>query len=268
VTGGAAALAVYELTDQRPPGHTVGGITYRDDVAGDRLVGAEIGRAGQGEVTLDVEIPEGAVRVGTFCSGAPPGTWTHLEIEGLGTLDSGDCAGPSFDPGSSNYSTWNNGIGHALPGDRIRLRLWLTAGEDGALVEPDGVRIGLGVYDVAGPARPVDRVAGWALPDVREHDGHVWQLSGYGQGMPGMRDVEFDDSEPERTLVLFFSSHVDDGTVRVSRNGVPTGDHYSTDGGSGVVGDTTYATGLYTVHARGDVGPRVRLGLAAYDRID
>ena len=47
VRGENAALAVYELTDQAPPGVTVDGITFRDRVGSDRLVAAEIGEPGR-----------------------------------------------------------------------------------------------------------------------------------------------------------------------------------------------------------------------------
>jgi hypothetical protein len=264
VAGEAAALAVYELTGAAPAGYTVDGITYRERVAGDRLVAAAIGQPGEGELSLDLEVPDGALRSASFCSGAPRGTWVHLEIEGHGLVEGAGCGDTTFDPGAHGGAGYPDGVS-AEPGETVAVRLWLTDGPRGPRVSPDGVRLGVGFYE---DGRPAARWAGWDVPEYYERDGHTWRYADGAESRPGSRTLELVDATDAPSLVVFFADRTGGATIRSTYDGKATDDLYSTGAGSGIVGLTPPGKAPLGLVLRGDVGPRARVGLAVYERID
>ncbi len=126
VRGENAALAVYELTDQAPPGVTVDGITFRDRVASQRLVAADIGKPGDRELTFDFEVPAGYLTGSVLCTGGGPGTRVNLAFGDQGGVSSSGCQESTFDPGGQGGFGFTSGVG-TPPGQTTSVRVWVTS---------------------------------------------------------------------------------------------------------------------------------------------
>ena len=167
------ALAVYELTDARPAGHTVDGITFREQIGPETLVDAVIGEVGDTRASpWTSPMPEDGIRIAELCQNVPRGYWANVEVEQQGALSSGGCSGdPVVDAGVGNDST---SPGYDFePGSRVQIRIWVSRNTEGPVVEMPDVRLGLAVYELAPPAV---QLAGWDLPQRYEYDGHLWEL--------------------------------------------------------------------------------------------
>ena len=168
VTGrGKVALAVYRL-DTLAPGVTGDGSVFRDEVAGDSLLGAAFGDASH-PVRLQVSSPTGRLRLASTCRHAPSGTWLTVEVDGEMTT-SGECYGDHGDVDAGvGGGTFDIDTGTHTVTSR------LTQGMDGPAVEAaPGLEFGVGVYAAA---RPVTADSPFQMDPQIEYDGHVWAWS-------------------------------------------------------------------------------------------
>jgi hypothetical protein len=260
VRGEDAALAVYELTDVAP-GFTRDGITFRDRVAGDRLVVADIGERGQTDLTVDVEVPEGYLTASVLCTGGGEDAVVHLEFADEGGVSSGGCDDAAFDPGGQGGFGFPEGIG-TPPGGTTTARVWVTARDGGDV--SDDVRIGIGVYAAEEPA--VRFAGGRGVPEVQEYDGHTWGFAGSLTSPPGTRELE--QTVPAGSLVHFFAARLGAGTLHPLIDGEPTGESFAVGGGSGVIDGPAATERRYGLRVSGEINPQARLLLAEYQRID
>lgn len=186
--GGAdAAIAVYELTDDRPAGYTAGGITFREQVADQVLQGAVVGDVGDTDVTLEVEVPASKLFLADLCrmvtTGAsfPDGLIVNVEIDDRGTIGTGGCSDDALDLGGRSGGWYDNGDLGA--GSTVAVRTWVSRRLGGEPVDLPGVRLGLAAYEVPEPAV---EAGSWDLPGVYEYDGHLWEFVGSAGGsLPG-----------------------------------------------------------------------------------
>ncbi len=183
--GGAdAAIAVYELGDERPAGLTVDGLTFREQMADQSLVDAVIGDVGDSDVTLEFTVPDGGLRMPELCRGVPDGHWVNVEIEQRGALSSSGCSDvPAVDVGGMTASAAWYDEGDFETGEPLRVRMWVSRRVEGPPVGVPTARLGLGVYALAPPA---EEAGTWDLPDRYEYEGHVWEWTGSAGGsLPG-----------------------------------------------------------------------------------
>jgi hypothetical protein len=178
---GRVGVATYALTDQVPPGYTKDGITFRQTVATNPLLGAVIGDLGQTDVSTTFVAPRGQVALSVRCLGLPHGDVLHVSFNGS-ERTSGACDDSStFDPGFSagyRFSTKN-------PGQTVALRAWVTNGDSSqtplaAGSVPD-LRMMVGAY---GPAE-TRRVGGTRVAAFIEQDGHLWGIGSSGAARHG-----------------------------------------------------------------------------------
>lgn len=177
-SSGTVAVAVYTLS-ARPEGLTKDDMTWRQQVPGGRLVGAEIGDRGQSEVTLTVTLPEGRIGFGGFChvsrkagAGELGGPWVSYLVDGEPVLGGGDCVDPraTYDLFAGLLTPSTDGIRAGgktyVAGDTVTVTARLTDGSPSArLIEDPGTRLAMALYAV------VDG------DDVLERDGHLWRLA-------------------------------------------------------------------------------------------
>ena len=263
VTGsGEVALATYDLSGAAP-GDTEDGITFRDDVAGQRLLADEIGDPGEAELSFALSTDGGALPVSYLCSGGPGHAWLHISVNG-GELVTGEgCDDPVFDPaGRGGVITYPD----AVEGRSLHLRMWVTDGEKGDLVEDPDLRIALGAY---APAPAVTRLAGSPVPATTEHDGHLWRLVDTKAGAPGARELEVRGVDGQETLVEMNFARTGRGVIRTLEDGGPGGSMFAAGGAGSTVAVIPASGGSVGLRASGDaLRPDVELGLARYVRAD
>lgn len=263
VTGeGDVALAVYTLSEAAP-GDTRDGITFRDDVAGQRLLADAIGEPGEADLGFHLSTGGGALPISYLCSGGPRDAWLHISVNGGGAVSGSGCGDSLFDPaGSGGITTYPD----ADEARSMHVRMWVTHGQKGDLVEDPDLRIAVGAY---APAPSVTRLAGWPVPATREYGGHLWRLVDTRAGAPGTRELTVRGVEGQETLVDMSFTHVGRGVVRTLEDDRAGGSTYAA-GGSGatqaVIPETGGTAGLRATGSglRADV----RLGLAIYVRAD
>ncbi len=259
---GDVALAVYDLRDVAPKGYTRDGITFRDDVGGQRLLGAVIGAAGEAETSLRVTAEPGQLPVSYLCSAGPEGSYLHLSVNGGEVVFGGGCDDATFDPAAAGGFSSRLGAGEA---DDVRLRMWVTQGRDGDLVRDADVRIGIGAY---APAPSVGTLAGTPLTSRIEYEGHRWRLGDWKSSEGGRRDLEVAGLPGRETLVVMSFAHLRSGTVRTLENGARASSTFATGGAGSTLAVVPVGGGTVGLRATGDVGPRLGLGLARYVRAD
>ncbi len=256
---GDVGLAVYAVTEDAPSGVTVDGITYRRTVADRTLVDAAIGQPGQAEIALDVTSPEGILGYADLCTGAPEDAWLNVDIGdegGYGTSCTGDS---TFDPGSSMMTT------RSTPGTGT-IRLRLTQGIDGPLVEDPDVRLGIGLYQV--PAGGV-RAAGQRPAPVVEEAGHRWELNTVVESRVGdtsLTTTADRGTEPQLAILLLDGRT---GLVVPKVDGVAKTAFSSrvggvSSGGIGLVGPGARVR----VGLQRNVGDDAQMAIVLYDRAD
>ncbi|MCW2791010.1 MAG: hypothetical protein JWO76_108 [Nocardioides sp.] len=265
---GQVALAAYDLTDAAPLGDTSDGVTFRFEVAGQRLIADAIGEPGDADVDVDLFLGAGPLPISYLCSGGPRGAWVHVAVDGEQAVFGRGCDDVLFDPaGGGGYTT-------TIRPDEIgdgTVRIWVTDGEDGPTVDDPDVRLAVAAY---APARVSQRVAGAPVDDFVEHDGHLWRLAGNTVPQPGDRSVDLPDEIAQRpgedTLVTFRFRRAGAGLVATVLDGEPGSALYGNGNGSGggTIGVVPRSGGSAGVRARGDVGAEVELGLAWYVRTD
>lgn len=182
------ALAVFELSDQRPAGVTRNGITYRERILDDTLLDAVIGDPGEATVKTRVTLPAGELRLSATCFGREVGLGTGYEV--VVSVEDRDLWGAScsehsqIDQGSDGSTVTNELRRRGFaPGDvvEVRARLEHMDAEDVPVEDTDAV-VGIGAYKEGGDTL---RVAGWDLPERIEHEGHEWALSTVSESAAG-----------------------------------------------------------------------------------
>jgi hypothetical protein len=265
-SGGAdAALAVYELGDERPPGTTVDGITFRERVGSDRLLEAVVGDAGDSDVSGTITLPEGGLRVADYCEGVTTSDrlWINVEIGDGGSAASSGCAGDRFDPGGAGGTTFDAGS-FGKPGDTVPVRMWVSRRVEGPAVPVEDARLAFGAYRVGSPAAVV---AGWDMPQLYEHEGHVWSFVSSETSEPGVGFSAW--RNPGSRTALTVASFSGAGRARVSFrvDGSGTDRITSTGNGSDVIGELPPGE-VASLKVHGDVPTSTRLGFALYERVD
>lgn len=259
--GGELEVAVYELTDDAPEGVTVDGITYRERVGGERLLDAQIGQPGQDEVSVTYTVPAGNTRWAWWCTGGARDAWIHLDLgPEIGEFVSGPgCDDPTFDPGGVGGSSGP----HGRTGETLSATLYLTDGQDGPRLDvDDDVRLGLGAYAVETPRT---RVGGLEVPELVEHEGHLWELDGVDAARPGVTELDHTNSGGETQLVQAMSARAGRGLVDVD---FPGPDGRIRLGGGGSTSGYLPPGDRVRITAKGGVPDRVRLAAASYGRVD
>lgn len=188
VVATALALLPTPMLDREPApvapdqgtGYSKDGVTFRDDVLGERLLGAVIGDPGESRVEVEVVVGEEPLRFSPLCYGVPSEYMVEYSLAGspLGAVscqqerdrDPG-AGGMTFDASPEEMlDDWN-----LEPGDSATfvLRLVASRDSDGSTVRHADAVLGGGVYE---DTRPTRMVAGVELPELLEHDGRVWEL--------------------------------------------------------------------------------------------
>lgn len=263
VTGeGRVAIAVYTLSELAD-GVSADGAVFRNEMAGDTLLDAAFS-GGSDPISLTVPMPEGGLRVARACTGAPSGTWLRIMVNGE-ARSWGECGDWAVDAGTGGGTFWTDD-GLPGPGSSVTVTATLTQGMRGPAVTPDGVVYGVGVYATG----PVAGTAGGSeVPELTEANGHLWRYVSLNSGGPARSLDATIDGPGERYVVVYISHASEKGLVRTFVDGEPAGPlmgaaQLGASMGLGVVSPGS----VVEVRADRAAGPRTRLGLAVYERID
>lgn len=179
---GIPGLAIYTLTSDHPAGITKDGMTFRDTVEGQPLLGATIGDPGEADVAVDLSRYAPALDLRFFCAGGPDNTYVHLAL-GDGEVTSGEGCDAVLHNDPASYDA---ALVALHQGDDDSVRLYVTRGPDGPLVVDPDLRIGLGVYAAEEP--PSTKTS--TFPTYVEDGGHTWKLSDRVGSAPGEERFE------------------------------------------------------------------------------
>ncbi len=259
VPQGSVGLASYTLTDVPPEGYTKDGVTFRQSVAGNPLLGAVIGDPGQVDATTLFTAPQGQVAIRMSCSGLPKGDVVHVSFDGhVQTV--GSCQdSQSFDPGTASGVTLP--IGHA--GRDVTLRVWASSGVRTSAPLPTGaapdLRMRVGVY---GPLW-TRQLAGYRIDEFAEHDGHLWRVHDTASSPEGLR-IAHDHVAGQSVAAMAWHTH-GPTTVTFSATGMPTQGSRFADGRASM-GDLWVPTGASVTAG---IGRRASgsFGIAYYRRV-
>jgi hypothetical protein len=264
--GARSALAVYELDpDELPEGITEAGLTFRERVGSDRFVEAVVGERGDTDVSATITLPEGGLRVADHCEGVATndGLWVNVEIGDGGSAASSGCDADEFDPGGVGGTTFEEGA-FGEPGDTVRVRMWVSERVEGPVVPVPDARLAFGAYSVGPPAAVV---AGWDMPQLYEHEGHLWSFVSAHTSEPGVGFLAWRNQDSRNALAV--ASFSGAGRARVSFRADGTGADRSTSTGNGsdVVGELLPGEGA-SIEVHGSAPTSTRLGYALYERVD
>lgn len=200
---GQVAVASYRLSDVTPEGYTKDGTTFREDVAGAKLLRAMVSDRGQTEMTSSFVLPHGALGLALVCSGLPRGYAVHVSVDGFAqTSPSEDeCrASRLYDAGAGVSPTFRP---VSKPGTRVSVRMWVTrGGRDLATGSVPDLRMGAGVY-----GQQVRAALGSPLPDEVEYLGHTWtQTAGITGQAPG-EALQLPPAAQGRLAAVSFRTH-------------------------------------------------------------
>lgn len=140
--GARAGVAVYEATGAVAPGVDNGDVVFRDEYAGEPLLGAAFAEPGESSVDFESRGAE-AMRFVLYCDG-PEDLMVNVDIDGAPGVSFG-CGdrGPDAAAGTSAVLD-EMGLG------THDLHVYLTRGSDETPVDVDGVTVGGGVYPAGG----------------------------------------------------------------------------------------------------------------------
>jgi hypothetical protein len=257
---GAVGVATYALTPAAPAGYTKAGITYRQRVAGAPLLAAAIGDPGETSVVTSMVAPDGQIAIGVMCSTLPHGDVVNVSFGNGGPVSTSGCdSDGSFDPGATTFTRFRA----MHPGQRVRVRAWVSRGFHHTAPIPagavEGLRLGVGVYG----ALDLRRIAGALVPVETELGGHTWRLSGDVVGTAG-RAVRARASGSDRVATVLWHTH---GHTDISvAVGSQTATGASQPGGQGAMPDLWLPAGA-TMTATVTRGTGA-LGIAYYERVD
>lgn len=231
------ALAVFELSDERPEGASKHGMTFRARQLDDRLVAAVIGDRGETEVSLDMEVPEeGELRLAEVCAGPGVGLGTGsmavMRINGEEMLGTSCEERLPYDAGTDGGTLTEQLEGMGIrPGDRVEVSLTL---EDtrGRRIDDAEVVLAIAGYQELGKGV---EAAGWTFPERLEHDGHEWALASVGESDRGGRSYtsEVRDIQGPVVVATGHRAIADGGRVDFSAGGQPMSSHENHSGGGG-----------------------------------
>lgn len=210
----------------RDGGYVKDGVVFRDDVLGEKLLGAAIGDPGQAVVSFDIVAPDVGLRFSPLCYGVGPEYLVRLEVEGHPVSGSSCTREKDTDPGATGSTIdadprdllrdWG-----ARPGDVLTVELSLQDSKDRkvTVLDTDAV-IGAGVYE---DTRPRQTVAGVEVPELIEHEGREWRLVSTFASEPGSRRLWIGAEGGERDtqhLILVATSGFKGETVyEIRRDG-------------------------------------------------
>jgi hypothetical protein len=269
--GELLALAVYELSDQRPDGVAGQGISFRAEQLDDRLVSAVIGEPGQAEVTTQIVVPDSDVRVTEVCfgpdGGLPSDYMAWLLLDGKPLWGSSCSEREEFDVGTdgSVVSDAFRRMG-IEPGDTVELAVRLVdkyADGDGPLVSGADLVLAVAAYEQGGA---VVGAAGWDFPQRYEHDGHVWSLASVDESVPGSRvhTAEVGPRDHPVLLVTGWTGVANRGRVLHSVDGEEAG---ITGHSTGAVGGSWRAQTVLEPGRRHESRLEVRRGVTDQTRL-
>jgi hypothetical protein len=256
---GQVGLAVYDLTDGQPAGVTGGGVTFRETVGDDRLLGATIGEPGESEVTVSTVAAGTSLDFRFFCAHGPKNATLHVD-DGEGEVFGSSCEDEApFDPaGGTTYGVENT------QGRDLTVRLWVTVGEHGPLLDSDEVVLGLGVYENGAPTRS----AGFDVPNVLEHDGHLWQPYSFEPSELGDRSLEAYGTPGPPVLAMGYYHSVSDAIVELEHS--VTGESTRLEGvggGGGAIGLLTSPSDEARIRVIGDMPDDARLMVVLFEQV-
>jgi hypothetical protein len=240
-------------------------------MAGDRLLGAKFGAAGDASVSFDVTVPDTRVSFSIACSGVRPGAMADLEVNGRPVAGSGCDRIAELDAGGNRIGQGNEGWDPSLgirPGATVHVTLRL--GPHGKAPGPlDDLVLGAAVYH---DAPPVARVAGWDIPELVEGpDGHLYRYTDDVESRPGQRRLVLHlPASPHRRFVQYASAHAR-GMLSFRVSGQTPDGTEQRDTGGGFGGGHELRPGRpYTVSLtlRRGGGPRTVLGLVVSTQTD
>ncbi len=210
--GSRVGLASYSIDlDSPPPGVSKDGVTFRDEVAGKRLLAAEIGDLGVTELTLETTSRGPQTGTAVFCAGAPRGAFLHVDRGDAQYIGDEACTGRApvdVDPGVTTPTR---------AGQAWKVRIYLTDGEDGPVIDAAGARIGVAAYDVpqsAGPA-PWDATSTGLI----EYGGHVYRQTEILEVPDGRQRARVPLPETETPTLVFGYAKARSGMTRFSLQG-------------------------------------------------
>lgn len=190
---GDLGLAVYEQSDDLPPGISNGVTTFRESIAENVLLGGAIGEPGQSRLSFDVTAPSTRLRFSDFCYGGSADVVAEVYLNGQ-LVSSADCAdGPYPDPGTTG-SSYESDAALATygiePGSTVKVEMVLASPDgDGARVEAPDAVLGAAVYEL-GPAAAT--AAGWEVPATVEYEGRLWAFSKLYESRRGDKELRVD----------------------------------------------------------------------------
>ncbi|WP_101523126.1 hypothetical protein [Nocardioides houyundeii] len=269
---GENALALYELSDERPPGVTVEGLTFRERVAGDRLVAADAVR-GEGSLTMSVQVPEGVLSFGAVCRiepgvGAPETISLEVLVDGEMMVSGTGCDRPDalFDPGAHQFASWPDGIrtsaGQVRPGETVEVTARFVDDAGDPVPVGDEALLAAGLYEQGDPLPFM--AAGQPVPRLVEVDGVTWTFDRVARSEPGGPLVTTLPDEP--AVISYHFSGVPDGhLVRLLVDGKPEGTQFMGEDGAMPSGFLP-SGGEVSLEVEGGPGPRTRLAILRYTR--
>ncbi len=263
-------------------GYTKGGVSYRDDVLGEKLLGAAIGEPGEPAVSFELTVPRVGLRVSPVCYGVGTDHMVRVLVDGHELSGSACHDDPDRDPGKDGH-TWPGGspldrMG-IEPGDVVTVQARLTPSTsdlDASAAQGENAVVGVGIYE---DTRPRTQLAGVEVPELVEWDGQVWQITARYEGDPGRRSLWIgrdagDPNGPELAIAAVSGLRAP-AKYTTLLDGQPEGGSEMV--GTGAAGPSWETVGVldakdegFGLRLRVDQGltDRTRLGFATYEPVD
>lgn len=214
--GSEVGVAIYTVDlDARPPGLSDGGATFRDEVAGQRLLTAEVGAPGVSDLEVQAMTNSELTATAYFCAGAPRGTVLHIESPQSVLTSRQDCDGPTpVDVTPSRSTQTGTGVNWAT-------RIYLTDGPSGPVIEGDDVQIGVALYTVPNPAG--SGVFQQAAPDLVEYRGHTYQRDEILEAPRGAKQARLLLDDADQPALAFGYARARSGVTQFTFQSVQIG---------------------------------------------
>lgn len=228
-----SGIAVYDLVGKPPAGVSNGTSVFRQQMAGDRLLGARFGERGQREISFDVQVPDSRVSFSIACAGLREHAMADLSVNGSSVAGAGCQPAAQLDPGGNRIGPGNQGWGRSLgikPGATLHVTLALHGK---GIRRTDDLELGAAVYH---DAPDVVHVAGWGIPELVEGpDGRLYRYTGNVQSSPGQRRLVLHlPASSHQRFVQYASSHAPGMmSLRISGQTADGIEYQDTGGGYG-----------------------------------
>ena len=264
VDGSRVGLAAYAVDlDSPPPGVSKDGITFRDEVADQRLLAAEIGDLGDTDLTLETTSRGPQTGTAVFCAGAPRGAFLQVERGDAQYIGEEVCDGRTPIDVTSGVTS------PTRAGRPWTVRIFLTDGEDGPVIDAAGARIGVAAYDVP---RVVDTGAFEASSALIEYRGHLYRRVEVLEVPLGRQAEQVRLPETETPMLVFANAKARSGITRFTLRGEMKSQSFGlAASGGGVSG---VGLGLFSgpdamvVVKREGTEANDRAAIVTYERID